>query len=349
MAGPRNEWPLWEVFVRSRRGLSHVHSGSLHAPDAEMALRNARDLYTRRQEGVSIWVVPVGRHRGQHPRRARLVLRPGRRQDLPAPDVLRRPRGGRAPVSTNPLVDYVLGLADDALISAQRMGWWISRAPQLEEDVALANIGLDQLGQARTLLAYAGEVEGDGRERGRPRLPPRRARLPQRQARRARPDRLRRRHGPAAGVRPPGRPSCTPPSRAAPTAPSPGSPARPSRRSPTTSTTPTSGCCASATAPTSRTPACRRPSTPSGRTSTSSSTPRPSTPAWSPTASRSIRRTLREPVLARITAVVEHATLSVPEVVPAVGGGRRGLHTEEMGYLLAEMQHLTRSHPGVTW
>ena len=50
-------WPLFEVFVRARRGLSHVHVGSLHAPDAEMALRNARDLYTRRQEGVSLWVV----------------------------------------------------------------------------------------------------------------------------------------------------------------------------------------------------------------------------------------------------------------------------------------------------
>ncbi|MGZ4449374.1 MAG: 1,2-phenylacetyl-CoA epoxidase subunit PaaB, partial [Nocardioides sp.] len=50
MSAPR-EWPLWEVFVRSRRGLSHVHVGSLHAPDAEMALRNARDVYTRRQEG----------------------------------------------------------------------------------------------------------------------------------------------------------------------------------------------------------------------------------------------------------------------------------------------------------
>ena len=51
-------WPLWEVFVRSNRGLSHVHAGSLHAPDATMALRNARDLYTRRNEGVSIWVAP---------------------------------------------------------------------------------------------------------------------------------------------------------------------------------------------------------------------------------------------------------------------------------------------------
>jgi ring-1,2-phenylacetyl-CoA epoxidase subunit PaaB len=53
----RESWPLWEVFVRPRRGLSHTHAGSLHAPDAAMALQNARDLYTRRQEGVSIWVV----------------------------------------------------------------------------------------------------------------------------------------------------------------------------------------------------------------------------------------------------------------------------------------------------
>jgi ring-1,2-phenylacetyl-CoA epoxidase subunit PaaB len=51
-------WPLFEVFVRARRGLSHNHVGSLHAADAEMALRHARDTYTRRQEGVSIWVVP---------------------------------------------------------------------------------------------------------------------------------------------------------------------------------------------------------------------------------------------------------------------------------------------------
>lgn len=50
--------PLWEVFIRSRAGLSHRHAGSLHAPDAEMALQNARDVYTRRGEGLSIWVVP---------------------------------------------------------------------------------------------------------------------------------------------------------------------------------------------------------------------------------------------------------------------------------------------------
>jgi ring-1,2-phenylacetyl-CoA epoxidase subunit PaaB len=57
MTAARDEWPLWEVFIRSSRGLSHVHAGSLHAPDATMAVRNARDLYTRRGEGVSVWVV----------------------------------------------------------------------------------------------------------------------------------------------------------------------------------------------------------------------------------------------------------------------------------------------------
>ena len=51
------EWPLWEVFIRSKAGLDHKHAGSLHAADAQMAIENARDVYTRRMEGVSIWVV----------------------------------------------------------------------------------------------------------------------------------------------------------------------------------------------------------------------------------------------------------------------------------------------------
>ncbi len=50
-------WPLWEVFIRSKQGLDHKHAGSLHAADARMAIENARDVYTRRQEGISIWVV----------------------------------------------------------------------------------------------------------------------------------------------------------------------------------------------------------------------------------------------------------------------------------------------------
>lgn len=51
------EQPLWEVFIRSKQGLDHKHVGSLHAADAKMAMENARDVYTRRLEGVSIWVV----------------------------------------------------------------------------------------------------------------------------------------------------------------------------------------------------------------------------------------------------------------------------------------------------
>jgi ring-1,2-phenylacetyl-CoA epoxidase subunit PaaB len=50
-------WPLWEVFIRSKQGLDHKHVGSLKAADAQMAIENARDVYTRRMEGVSIWVV----------------------------------------------------------------------------------------------------------------------------------------------------------------------------------------------------------------------------------------------------------------------------------------------------
>ena len=51
------DWPLWEIFIRSKQGLDHKHAGSLHAADAKMAIENARDVYTRRMEGISIWVV----------------------------------------------------------------------------------------------------------------------------------------------------------------------------------------------------------------------------------------------------------------------------------------------------
>jgi ring-1,2-phenylacetyl-CoA epoxidase subunit PaaB len=50
------DWALYEVFVRARGGLDHKHVGSVHAAEAAMALEHARDLYTRRLEGVSIWV-----------------------------------------------------------------------------------------------------------------------------------------------------------------------------------------------------------------------------------------------------------------------------------------------------
>jgi ring-1,2-phenylacetyl-CoA epoxidase subunit PaaC len=80
---------------------------------------------------------------------------------------VRRPGPDRSTAATRalpPLARYALGLGDDALVLAQRCAQWVTRAPELEEDVALANIGLDLLGRARLLLALAGEVEGAGRD-----------------------------------------------------------------------------------------------------------------------------------------------------------------------------------------
>jgi ring-1,2-phenylacetyl-CoA epoxidase subunit PaaB len=71
-------WALFEVFIRARSGLEHKHAGSLHAADADMALEHARDLYTRRQEGVSIWVVPSARITASDPDDADAFFEPAR-------------------------------------------------------------------------------------------------------------------------------------------------------------------------------------------------------------------------------------------------------------------------------
>ena len=203
------------------------------------------------------------------------------------------------------------------------MGWWISRAA--------AARGGPGAGQHRPRPARPGALpavprrpaRGGGPRRGRPRLLARRARLPQRQARRAAPGRLRRRDGPAAravhlAVRA---------VRRAPAQQRPGpgrgrGQGRP-RRSPTTTTTPASGCCASATAPRSRTPACRRRSTPSGRGSRSCSTSPTSTRPWWPTAWRSPRPACASPCCGVSATSYAEATLAVPDVAPRVPGGRR--------------------------
>jgi ring-1,2-phenylacetyl-CoA epoxidase subunit PaaC len=68
-----------------------------------------------------------------------------------------------APVSADARLGYVLRLADTSLILGQRLSEWVGHAPALEEDLGLANIALDLIGQARLLLSYAGEIEGRGR------------------------------------------------------------------------------------------------------------------------------------------------------------------------------------------
>ena len=80
----------------------------------------------------------------------------------PATELSERSRAIGLPGSDNWV--YALRLGDDALVYAQRLGGWIAAAPQLEEDVALGNIALDQLGQARAFLTYAGQAEGEGRD-----------------------------------------------------------------------------------------------------------------------------------------------------------------------------------------
>ena len=244
------------------------------------------------------------------------------------------------------LFDYVLGLGDDALISAQRLGWWISRAPQLEEDLALANIGLDQLGQARTLLAYAGELEGDGRSED--------DLAYFRDERDFRNVWLVEREQTDFGV----------------------AMARllifaswqaelyAALRGSTDLTL--AGVAGKAVkevayhldhashwvvrlgdgtaeshlrmqrALDAEWPHLEELFGPVDAGLVSSGV------AADPTA-------LRDAVVLRVEDVLAEATLTVPQVTPAVGGGRRGLHTEQMGYLLAEMQHLTRSHPEATW
>jgi len=73
-----NDWPLFEVFIRSRAGLEHKHVGSVHATDTRMAIEHARDVYTRRQEGVSIWVVRSSDITASDPAEADSLFEPAR-------------------------------------------------------------------------------------------------------------------------------------------------------------------------------------------------------------------------------------------------------------------------------
>ena len=67
---------LWEVFIQSRNGSHHTHAGSVHASDRKMALQNARDIYTRRGEGSSIWVVPANSIMASNPDDADMFFDP---------------------------------------------------------------------------------------------------------------------------------------------------------------------------------------------------------------------------------------------------------------------------------
>ena len=228
------------------------------------------------------------------------------------------------------------------------MGWWISRAPQLEEDVALANIGLDQLGQARTLLAHAGELEGAGR--GEDDL------AYFRDEREFRNVHLVEREQTDFGVAvvrllivSAWQSELYAALRA--------------------STDPTlAGVAGKAVKEVAYhlDHAAQWVVRLGDGTETSHERVQAALDAEWPHLAELFDgswidpqlladgvavdpASLRDAVLRRIEPVLAEATLTVPDVAPARGGGRRGLHTEAMGYLLAELQHLARSHPGATW
>jgi ring-1,2-phenylacetyl-CoA epoxidase subunit PaaC len=245
-------------------------------------------------------------------------------------------------------VRYVLALADDALVAAQRLGEWIAAAPELEEDVALANIGLDLLGQARALLTHAGELEGEGRDED--------------DLAYFRDEReflnvqlVERANGDFAVTM-----------------------ARLLLLSTylhelwTALLASTDETLAAIAAKAVKevdyhvdharmwvlrlgdgTDESHR------RMQAGFDAEWPYAeelfddshidPALVDTGVAVDAKRLRESWQNRVRAVAEEATLSVPDVRPAVTGGRRGIHTEQMGYLLAEMQHLARSYPGATW
>lgn len=75
---PQADWPLYEIFIRARGGLDHKHVGSVHATDARMAIEHARDVYTRRLEGVSVWVVPSSQIVASDPTDSDALFEPAR-------------------------------------------------------------------------------------------------------------------------------------------------------------------------------------------------------------------------------------------------------------------------------
>ena len=247
-----------------------------------------------------------------------------------------------------PLQRYVLALADDALVSAQRMGEWIAAAPQIEEDIAIGNIALDLLGQARALLTYAGSLSDPERsEDDLAYFRDEREFLNVHLVERANGD-----FGATMArllvlstylwelysrlVR--------------------------------SSDETLAAVAAKAVKEVDyhRDHASVWVLRLGDGTEESHARMQAGLEAEWPyvdelfgdayvdadLVTRGVAvlpSQLRPGFDRRMVDVLSRATLTVPAVIPAVTGGRRGLHTEQMGFLLAEMQHLARSHPGATW
>ena len=93
--GGETQWPLWEVFTQEEAGAPHQHAGSVHAADAEQALQNARDVYSRRNEAISIWVVPSGIIVASTPEDVGPFFDPANDKAYRHPQFFKTPRGVR--------------------------------------------------------------------------------------------------------------------------------------------------------------------------------------------------------------------------------------------------------------
>lgn len=255
-------------------------------------------------------------------------------------------------VSTGDLVDYVLALADDALIASHRLTEWVARAPELEEDVALANIALDLLGQARLLLPYAGSL-GAGTDGG-PRTEDDLAYFRDERAFR----------NVCLVERPNGDFAVTIARLLLLAAYQHELYARL-----VSSTDPT---IAAIAAKAVKEVAYHRDHARQwvlrlgdgteeshGRMQAALDAEWPWVaelfdaqwvgPGLVEAGVAVDPAALEQPVLDWVRPVLDQATLAEPQVRAAVAAGRAGRHTEALGFLLAEMQHLARSHPGATW
>ena len=89
------QFELWEVFIQGKAGLPHIHAGNIHASDAKMALQNARDTYTRRGEGTSIWVVPSANIRASNPDDHEMLFDPSNEKMFRHPTFYTMPEGAK--------------------------------------------------------------------------------------------------------------------------------------------------------------------------------------------------------------------------------------------------------------
>lgn len=94
-ASADGQWPVWEVFTQSQQGAPHEHAGSLHAVDAEQAMQNARDVYARRGEVISLWVVPSDAITASSPGDSGPFFDPGADKVYRHPQFYKVPRGVR--------------------------------------------------------------------------------------------------------------------------------------------------------------------------------------------------------------------------------------------------------------